>query len=339
MVPGVSRLPVLALVLLCACSTAAPRRSWDDVDLQPPAAPARAKARELPPRDPAAATPALGDAQLPPRPQAYGSPPGGRLFADAAGPVVPLPPRELALPGAPWLAALPADAARAAEQGDLAVDGAGEADVDGDGVDELVVLARPLALFAHEGPHRYALLLALTPDGGRLRAWARFAPQRHGTPARWCHAEYRLAGFLRRGGSAAPVVWEEQGVGCSQLVGGGFDRVLHVVGFAGGAAHVQRITVAGARLGDRGATDQYEGAAWIADVDGDGAEELVVRGVASAARPCGGAEPAWWREELAARAVDPLRIRAVRDGRALDLPGGALPEALTLRHAAACTSR
>ena len=93
--------------------------------------------------------------------------------------------------------------------------------------------------------------------------------------------------------------------------------------------------VAGARLGERGASDLYDGIAWIADADGDGAEELVVRGIASATRPCGG-EPAWWREELAARVVEPKHIRAVRDGRAMPLPDGTLPDALTARHSAAC---
>lgn len=332
--------PLVLALSLAACSTSTPRRSWDDVHLGArPAPPPAAPAAELPPLDPATATPMLADAQRPPSPQAYGQ--QGRLVANADGPVDPLPARELALPEALWLPALPDDVARAFASGalspDLAIDGAADADVNGDGVDDLVVLARPIALFEREGAHRYALLLALTPapGGHRLLARARFSPQRHGTPEHWCHAEYRLAGFLQRGTARAPIVWEEQGVRCAQLVGGGFDRVLHVVGFEGGAAAVQRIVVSGARLGERGAADAYDGAAWVADADGDGKDELVVRGIASVTRPCGG-EPAWWREELAARVVDPQRIRAMRDGRALLLPDGTLPEALTLRHAAAC---
>ncbi len=298
--------------------------------------------RELPPLDPADADAVLPVSERPPRPDAYGAPAGGRLLANFEGPVDALPARDLALPEPLWVPALPPSLAGAVESGalvpELAVDGFAEADLDGDGLDELVVLARPRALFEREGPERFALLLALerVPGGHRLQGWARFSPRRHaapGGPARWCHASFRLAGFLRRGERAVPVVWEEQGVACAQLVGGGFDRLLHVAPLDGGG---RSIVVAGARLRPEGAADLYDGAAWAADVDGDGAEELVVRGVASEARQCRGGGEATWTEELAARVVDPAGIRAVREGRALDLPDGVLPAALLRRHPAAC---
>ncbi len=334
---------LVLLLLAAACASPERRRSWDDIDLGPRASRVVADGpRALAPLDPATATAVLPASDRPPRPDAYGAPAGGRLLAHFEGPAAPLPARDLALPEPLWVPALPPSVAGAIERGalapELAVDGFAEADVDGDGVDELVVLARPRALFEREGPERFALLLALerVPGGHRLQGWARFSPRRHaapGGPARWCHASFRLAGFLRRGERQVAVVWEEQGVACAQLVGGGFDRLLHVAPLDGGG---QSIVVSGARLRAEGAADLYDGAGWAADVDGDGAEELVVRGVASEARQCRGGGEASWTEELAARVVGPAGIRAVREGRALDLPDGVLPAGLLRRHPAAC---
>jgi len=339
----VPRLLALLLLLAAACATPQQRRSWDTLASPAQRAPAPAARPALPPLEPARVTPALAPAARPPRPAAYGAPPGGRPIADFRGPLAPIPARPLALPESLWVPALAPEDARAVEAGrlapELAVDGVAEADVDGDGRAELVVLARPADLFSAERERRYALLLVLAEaEGGhRLHAFARLRSSRHaagGGPARWCHAEHRIAGFLHRGGRALPVVWQERGEGCAQLVGGGFDRVLHLIDPVEGSA--REIAVARARLGEAGAVDLYDGAAWAADVDGDGAEELVVRGIASAARPCGRAEGASWIEELAARAVDPAGVRAVRDGRALELSGGALPPSLLRTHAAAC---
>lgn len=325
---------VLLLVAVSACAAPAPRQAWErepsahrgraELDL---AAPPPSDLREPEGKVPAAA--------------AYPAPPGGRVVATAAGPARSVWAQALAIPPELWLPAAPQRLRAAIVEGELApdllLDGTLEADVDGDGAPELVVLARPAAAFEEESPERVALLLALARQGGgyRLAAAHVFAPQVH--EGNVCHGEWRLAGLLRRGRADVPLVFEERGVSCSQRVGGGFDRALWAVDLGRPGSLPAQAVVARARLGANGAADLHEAVAWAADVDHDGAEELVVRGVSSGARPCGGGDPAFWVEELAYRVIAPgADPYAMRDGRVAPAPDGVLPAQLLASHPAAC---
>lgn len=331
------RLAILAL-LLASCASPSTRRSWDDLNLdRVRSGPVRGEPMELAPAS------TLPESERPARATDYPPPPGARRIATFSGPDAPAPRAELELPPALWRDALPPEAAGRALAGPFVVDSATEADLDGDGVRELLVLGRPEALFEREGPARFAILLALEPDGTgwRLRSFARFEPRRHGLaggPERWCHGEWRIAGLLHRGNADLPAIWEERGVGCARFEGGGFERAVRLVDLATPGAPAVEALVGSARLGEAGAVDLYDGAAWAADADGDGSEELIVRGVSSASRPCRpGAESAFWVEELAPRIVDPAgTVHAAARGGSLPLPDGTLPPQLLKSHAGIC---
>jgi hypothetical protein len=326
------KLVAAALVALAACASAPDRQAWE------PESAVSTGPQELDLASPPASD--LPDARSRvPSASEYPPPPGARLLATAAGPQVQLFAQALSIPPELWLPAAPDSVRRAVDAGEgsaeLLVDASADLDVDGDGVRELVLLGRPAA--AVEAEHPVALLLALARTGNVLRLLAAqsFAPQVH--EGHVCHAEWRLAGSLRRGRADVPLVFEERGVNCSQRVGGGFDRAVYAVDLGHPGTRPAEAVVARARLGAGGSADLHEANVWAADLDGDGDEELVVRGISSAARPCGAGDPPFWLEELAFRVVAPGRPpQAWRGGRVAPAPEGILPPQLLASHPAAC---
>lgn len=249
----------------------------------------------------------------PPAPTVYAAPPGATLVATAEGPAA-LPARRLS-----------AAAERAAGAGfevvhSLAVD------LDGDGADELLVLARRLG----GGAFR---VVAAALDG-TPRASRGYQPILHrGKP---CHLEMEILGILRAPEGPRPILWEDRGVGCTGWEGGGLERrlLLPPAGMAEGED--AWILLGSKRLVGPGAVDVYEAAAWV--VEEPAGQRLVARGVWSARRSCDHGDAPFWVEEAVFRTVDGARQR-VWGGDALLLPEGVLPPELLRSHPAACIRR
>lgn len=340
--PSPISLALLALLALpLACAAPVEKTGWEPTDAGRSTLPTAAVAGAMDDH-----LPTGGDPLHPPPASLYGEPPGARRLATYEGADMPLPADGPELPPALWLPAAPAafraEVERGERGGELDVLGRDEADLDGDGRDELVLLVRPVP-GGPEEPPEFALLLGLTRDGvvHRLFASRLFTPLRHaapGGPTRTCHAEWRLAGKLRRQGRALPIVFEERGVGCAVMQDGGFDRLVTAVELRPGATASVAGVVARARLRPAGAAELYDGVAWASDVDGDGSEELVVRGIALGLRPCGSPlDPPFWIEELGARVLAPgAPPRLWSSVGLVPLASEALPEDRAEKHVAAC---
>jgi hypothetical protein len=300
---------------LCACAGPAPKRGWDDVGLTVAAAPAAAAADGELPEDP-------GEPVA--TPLAFPPPPGGRLLASAGGPAAVAPAADLLLS---------ADAVRPFLPGivdDLPATGVLDLDVNGDGVAERVALA-PL-----EGRGPAAVLVAFGRDGAVVAGWGLPSPGsvEPAPPGPPCHGEWSLAGSLAHGRARLPVVFEERGVGCGAFEGGGYDRRLLV--FAPGDPRPLEALLARARLGAGGAADVHEAVAYAADRDGDGVEELWVRGISRGLRPCRAGDPPFQTEERAWRVIARDGTVAVRGREVTPLADGVLPATLLVTHPAAC---
>ena len=198
-----------------------------------------------------------------------------------------------------------------------------EADVDGDGRAEILVLSREAG-----GAH---LLEIHDPSLERPLGRRRIEPLRH--EGRPCHLEVRLLGVLRTAAGERPLLWRDRGVGCARFEGGGFERDL-LVEIPGRDALVE-IPLARRRHLGRGASDAYEGAVW--KVGDPGEVTLYFRGIFTSRRACTHPDAGFWVEELAFRRLEPDgAIAAWRGGRALPLPEGILPPELLRSHMAPC---